>query len=46
MYSRSDLPEALYETIKQIINKIPNCSDLKVIKTSLIDNEKWKALIK
>ena len=39
------LPDVLYESIKQIIQKIDGCLNLRVIKTSLIDNKKWKSII-
>lgn len=39
------MPEVLYESIKQTIYLIKDCKDINIIKTTLIENEKWKNII-
>lgn len=39
------MPDVLYESTKQVIQRIDGCENMKVIKTSLIENEKWKSII-
>jgi hypothetical protein len=39
------MPDVLYESTKNVIQTIEGCEKIQVIKTSLIDNEKWKSII-
>jgi len=39
------MPDVLYESTKNVIQAIDGCGNIQVIKTSLINNEKWKSII-
>lgn len=36
------VPDALMDSLKIVINGIKNCDNIRVIRSTLIDNEKWK----
>jgi hypothetical protein len=38
------IPESVFVSLRDVIRKIDGCEDLKVIRTTLTDNEKWKNL--
>lgn len=38
------LPKSLSKTIKKIIREIPNCSDIELIRTGVVDNIEWKRI--
>ena len=40
------LPSALSKTVKAIIRQIPECGDIEIIRTGMLDNAAWKKIIR
>jgi hypothetical protein len=38
------MPESVYSSIKQIVKNIKGCKKIKVMRTTLVDNKKWKRM--
>lgn len=38
------LPKSLSDTIKQIIKQLPNCNNIEIIRTGVVDNLEWKRI--
>lgn len=38
------LPKALSVTIKKIIKQLPNCTNIEIIRTGVVDNIEWKRI--
>jgi hypothetical protein len=43
VYLNPWLPQPLFESIKQTIREIPGCDGMKVVRTTMLDNSRWKA---
>jgi hypothetical protein len=38
------IPQSVSDSVKMVINKIDSCKDIKIQRSSLIENEKWKEI--
>jgi len=36
------IPEPVFKSVKDVINKIDGCDRIEIDQTPLLDNEKWK----
>lgn len=35
------MPDVLFESMQQVLRNIDGCNNLRIIKTTLIDNKQW-----
>ena len=38
------IPKAVFNSVKAVIRRIDGCNKIKIVRTSLIDNEQWKKI--